>query len=898
MSEGLPVPLLPQNERIRRWVLDTAAAQAADGSRRSTSPWPQHAPRTIISEAEYQLAQACSRNLEIDQYVIAQGCSKLLSSTDRDSFRDPTLDVGCLDGSRPSECPGAPVLDNRASPATISPVDSAMWPQCTIQSPDTKDLLSCGEQVCKDDFLNERRGHEDTMNINQALPETSEHSAIDPTRTLASPSRTNGNAARIGTQDTELEMQSPTAYSPSVYSRQTHETDDRDNGISVNCPYEALPERGQSGPMDTSIIPRIGDRMVGFHCARQQVMVGPFATTDLQRIVNSYFNDSGPAIPLVCLILVLIYFHRRLTKKQRLEDLNDKHGSLDFGLGEVGRTQKGKKGNNGKSMPEMTISETEKSLRRGRGMSMDLGNPYLMPGNLNGSRESIHSMSRSIRDQHDPYRPVNLLKETNEYSSYPNSVRLKPENGSIMTASSGGYGDTGSPVDAPHQNLLKNAQRMSRSHPPRSGSIPPVIESPQPPPAAASKDTHSYIAYTPPQSPRVAPPPQTDAVEQTESADTVGQAIDHAPTKTPSKMNSLASDAPSSSAKDSGYSSATTSMSEQKTRSPPYVDPSGEDYGASFTVTPPSPPRDDSRLTQEDIRRSRHSIDGALDLADEPAAALGMYFAEQGNRPISMGLRPLPPEDMLEDQDPEQRANRIRSFYKEYFDDSRPGPAAAPQHGGYYEDFGEEYLDGAVFDPASGQFVVSRTAPFAQPMGRRAMTPPPRGPPRAPRGPMSRGSANSDGRLGPRDVPPPKKRLPPPAPLTTLPTPHKLKEDSHIFSAIDFAPRTSFRDKQLGRPDSPLGVPRPYSPAVSAHSPLASSFDDLSAMPSPNAETSSDSGSIRSNRSGISAMQQNAIRQGAYRVSRIPKGMVTTKDDLAGQLKPTWDLRGPAHGLM
>ncbi|KAF2235152.1 hypothetical protein EV356DRAFT_129030 [Viridothelium virens] len=273
MSEGLPVPLLPQNERIRRWVLDTAAAQAADGSRRSTSPWPQHAPRTIISEAEYQLAQACSRNLEIDQYVIAQGCSKLLSSTDRDSFRDPTLDVGCLDGSRPSECPGAPVLDNRASPATISPVDSAMWPQCTIQSPDTKDLLSCGEQVCKDDFLNERRGHEDTMNINQALPETSEHSAIDPTRTLASPSRTNGNAARIGTQDTELEMQSPTAYSPSVYSRQTHETDDRDNGISVNCPYEALPERGQSGPMDTSIIPRIGDRMVGFHCARQQVMV-------------------------------------------------------------------------------------------------------------------------------------------------------------------------------------------------------------------------------------------------------------------------------------------------------------------------------------------------------------------------------------------------------------------------------------------------------------------------------------------------------------------------------------------------------------------------------------------------------------------------------------------------
>lgn len=78
-------------------------------------------------------------------------------------------------------------------------------------------------------------------------------------------------------------------------------------------------------------------------------------------------------------------------------------------------------------------------------------------------------------------------------------------------------------------------------------------------------------------------------------------------------------------------------------------------------------------------------------------------------------------------------------------------------------------------------------------------------------------------------------------------------------------------------------------------------FTALDFAPRPrfmNAETSSDAGSIRSNRSGISAAQQNAIRQGAYRVSRIPKGMVTTKEDLAAQLKPTWDLRGPAHGLM
>ena len=531
---------------------------------------------------------------------------------------------------------------------------------------------------------------------------------------------------------------------------------------------------------------------------------------------------------MVCLILVLIYFHRRLTRKQRLEDLNDKHGSLDYGLGEVARSKKDK---SVKDIPEMTITETERSLRRGRGLSMDIGSPYLMPAELHSSRGSIHSLSRSIPDQHDPYRSVHMFKDADGYGSYPSSVRIKPENGSIMTASSGGHGDN-SPVDAPHQGLLKNAQRMSRSYPPRAASIPTIAESPPPPPPAASKEKRSYIAYTPPQSPRVAPP-QDNAANRAETADTIGQAIDRAPTKTPSKMNSLGSDVPSPSAKDSGYSSATTSMSDQKVRSHQYIDPSGEDFGSAFTVTPPSPPRDDRRQIQEDVRRSRHSIDGPGDLADEPAAALGMYWAEQGNRRISMGVRPLPPEDLLEDHDPEQRANRIRSFYKEYFDDSKPGPAGVPKHGGYYEDYGQEYLDGTIFDPATGQFVVARAAPFAQPLGRRAMTPPPRGPQRAPHGPTSRGSANSDGRLGPRSIPPPKKRLPPPAPLTTLPTPHKLKDDTHIFSPIDFAPPTTFRDRQFGRPDSPLGLQRPYSPAVSAHVPLASSYDDLSVMPSP-----------------------------------------------------------------
>lgn len=56
-------------------------------------------------------------------------------------------------------------------------------------------------------------------------------------------------------------------------------------------------------------------------------------------------------------------------------------------------------------------------------------------------------------------------------------------------------------------------------------------------------------------------------------------------------------------------------------------------------------------------------------------------------------------------------------------------------------------------------------------------------------------------------------------------------------------------------------------------------------------ENMSDAGSIRSNRSGVSAMQLGAIRSGAYRVSRLPQDMVFSRDDMATTLKPQWGMR-------
>jgi len=73
----------------------------------------------------------------------------------------------------------------------------------------------------------------------------------------------------------------------------------------------------------------------------------------------------------------------------------------------------------------------------------------------------------------------------------------------------------------------------------------------------------------------------------------------------------------------------------------------------------------------------------------------------------------------------------------------------------------------------------------------------------------------------------------------------------------------------------------------------SSTFTALDFAPPPrfrNEGTASDAGSIRSNRSGISNVQQNAIRAGAYRVSRLPGDMVGTQSDLNAALKPTWDM--------
>ncbi|KAF2461576.1 hypothetical protein BDY21DRAFT_368759 [Lineolata rhizophorae] len=682
-------------------------------------------------------------------------------------------------------------------------------------------------------------------------------------------------------------------------------------------------------------------------------------------------------IPIVVAIAVLIFIHQRHVKKQRLEDANDKHKSLDFGLADPSAPGGGKK-KGGKALPEMIVTDIEKP-RRGRGMSLDINSPYLLPAGLQGSRESIHSLSRSHHDDHDPYRPVTFIKDDASLKSLP---RSRYDGASTYTGSSNG-------TDRVNASLTRNAQRMSTSLPSRGDSMSPqgtkpTIQIPEPshPPGPPLSPKESSRLLAPTAAPPGLSPPQQDAARDSyfdKNADNMrasnnylGQFI-HSREPSADLLAGSQSSAAASQPREPTLPQVDIppAVAELPPASPPQPHPprlqsmaasthhatasmlsDTSDYGDGFKVTPPSPPRGNSTQLEQ---TGRQSLDAPMAVSAEDnraSGALGVVDSYRdsgspgtGNNRLSMSMRPLPYDDPADNA--EQRANRIRSFYKEYFDDSRPDPS-----GGYYQagngpgTYANEYMDGTIFDPDTGSFVVAR-APYAEPVTRRAMTPPPRAPPRfrgpgggsgGPRGPGRRGHASSASSSGASRFLPPRGQSamsgrqamaagrprgppqPPPQPLTSLPTPHMLKEDAMVFSPIDFAPPASFRDRQAGRrPDSPLGVARPYSPVVAPHLPLASSFDELSAVPSPhhlrksgtftaldfappprfrNVDSGSDAASIRSSGSGMSATQHRALRAGAYRVSRIPKEVVSTKDDLMSQLKPTWDQRGPAHSLL
>ena len=628
-------------------------------------------------------------------------------------------------------------------------------------------------------------------------------------------------------------------------------------------------------------------------------------------------------IPIAVAIGIFIYLHRKHLKKLRQEDANDPHSSLDFGWDPASTPRaNAKKGK--KNKPEMIATDHggEKGLRRDRGMSMDIdiSSPYVLPPGLGGSRESLHSMSRTMHSQDDRYRPATTYVSAGDATSvhsYRTGRRGADDSSSYATSAS----TKRSPGDDMKKELLGNAQRMSRSVPPLSRSPAPQVQVPEPakqPPRKASPPDPQNASLAP-NFPLLDTPRDSymdksgaelrksnnylgafihsrDPSADVLTRDFVSPKSEYAtPKESPSTPSPMAQQiAPSPAPQPPEPSSTLQRTSSPKNPPPNVIAPASKSSSPPPNVTEipstknsaPRPPRKQSLRSSTEHAHYENFLDDASDYGDvsqtvppslrssqgsqhelnrqssqaymPPIHEHGLGI-EEGHRPgfdprrSSMGFRPLPPDDPTDN--PEQRANRIRSFYKEYFDDSRPGPMRSA--GDYYEDYDQQYLgDGAIFDPASGQFVTahdqyaapydqSRGRPYAEPYGRRAMTPPPRAPPGYGRRhaatmsgssrnmppPRSRAYSSHSNRFGPSGRGTPRKQAPPPQPLNVLPSPHLLKEDT--FLPMDFAPPTTARERQAGRSESPRGGLRPYSPSVAAHMPLASSFDDLAPMPSP-----------------------------------------------------------------
>ena len=536
-------------------------------------------------------------------------------------------------------------------------------------------------------------------------------------------------------------------------------------------------------------------------------------------------------------------------------------------------SQKGKKGRKGG--PEMTVNNLgdEKASRRPRGLSMDMdiGSPYVLPAGLSGSRESLHSMSRTVKNHHDPYRPATTFipNDASSMHSYP-SRRAADDSSSYADSGSSGRGRN----DSMKQNLLGNAQRMSRSVPPISRTASPQVGSnePQSRQPAGTLEVPRKALSPGPQDVRLAAPGtaenrdsymSSNGNDLRRSNNYLGPLIHSREQST--DLLSGSSNSVESSPSNSKPASVLQQPGARKTPPPTVNTPvnpvrpprkaslkaashssqelnffdDASDYGDSFKVTPPSPKNTRSRQPSLTTRQSEQTLPPVAESNREGLREPDLGF---DSRRLSMGFRPLPPDDPTDN--PEQRANRIRSFYKEYFDESKQG--SAPAVGQYYEDYDESYsVDGAIFDPVSNQFVTSQPR-RTEPYGRRAMTPPPRASPRfrgsprhhasmlgnkiTPPGPRAFSSAS--GRFGPPARGAPRKAAPPPPPLRVLPSPHLLTEDSFALP-IDFAPPSGYKDRAAGQPESPRGGSRPFSPMVPAHLPLTSSFDDLSVMPSP-----------------------------------------------------------------
>ena len=99
----------------------------------------------------------------------------------------------------------------------------------------------------------------------------------------------------------------------------------------------------------------------------------------------------------------------------RKEDIDDPHKSLDFGMGE-GKKRKSGFFSGGKEKESRASDFSSPWM-------WDISSPYLLPPQMQESRDSLHSLAKSLKKDGDPYGPVDDVSSIR--SSRPGLARKK-----------------------------------------------------------------------------------------------------------------------------------------------------------------------------------------------------------------------------------------------------------------------------------------------------------------------------------------------------------------------------------------------------------------------------------------------------------------------------------------
>ncbi|POS86700.1 hypothetical protein EPUL_003474, partial [Erysiphe pulchra] len=510
----------------------------------------------------------------------------------------------------------------------------------------------------------------------------------------------------------------------------------------------------------------------------------------------------GVAVPLVGAAILFMILQRRHTRKMREEDANDRHASLDFGLGDVPQLGRSKRA-------EAMAKERDNSSlsRRQISMDMSINNAYLPSFETKSSRESLESLSLSLRKE-DPYGPLSQ-KNSSDTGSIRSQSKVASGNGAFVNSQPRFYEKAEFTSD--NSSAFETRTPKSAAFPPRVNSLLPYQPRniPQPNPSIPNS--------------RIVEPPQayipTNPVSSTTKW-TNGQSLNQ---QFLPQTQTLRNESENNVIADNRYvNNYNMEFNQIHSPKPPMTLDSREriqpSNNLSGYVLAPQPLG--FGVKNLNYIQGQGGLISNNQLEDNMKYRQNQGFTTVGNnenyynfncdnpkmtsnRFSTLGSRPLPPNTITDTDDPEIRANRIRSFYREYFDDNSPAPA------GRYErnNFSNRNDQKTYYDPSSNQFVL----PYLQPVTRRAMTPPPMnrgiGPGRARNTSMGVMDNNNQGQYmnnssemrtnspSGHQGPPYKQPTLPFVQLNSLPTPGKMKDNMSTFDTLGYAPPMTYRER-------------------------------------------------------------------------------------------------------